>query len=67
MMGGEINARKESTMEEGAQILKKLPLFSPLDWAAVRSAVGKAEVVAFKQDDIVVQEGEPSDSFYVVE
>ena len=54
-------------MEERAQILKKLPLFSPLDWAAVRGAVGKAEVVAVKRDNIVVQEGEPGDAFYVIE
>ncbi len=54
-------------MEERAKILKKLPLFSPLDWAAIRSTVGKAEVVVFKRNDVVVQEGEHGEAFYVVD
>ena len=54
-------------MEERAEILKKLPLFSPLSWDAIRRAVGKAEVIAFRRDDVVIQEGEIGDAFYVVE
>ena len=54
-------------MEERAEILKKLPLFSPLSWEAIRRTVGKAEVIAFRRDDVVIQEGEIGDAFYVVE
>lgn len=58
---------EEERNKERTKILRKLPLFSQMSWAALRNAVSKAEVIACKHDDVVVQEGDESDAFYVVE
>lgn len=58
---------EEERNEERTKVLSKLPLFSQMSWAAIRSTVGNAAVLGFKHDDVVIQEGEVGDAIYVVE
>lgn len=51
---------------ENIELLKDLPVFQSLKLADVKALTDKAQLVAFRKGDIIVQESDRDETFYVV-
>lgn len=55
-----------ATDRDWAEALKRIPLFSRLDRRQLRKLAGLSQFAEFAPGDIVLLEGAPADSFYVI-
>jgi CRP-like cAMP-binding protein len=54
------------TMDDKRAILARLPVFSTLDPRSIEAVASLARVVAMPADTVLMREGEPAESFYVI-
>lgn len=53
-------------LERDVEMLRNIPLFVGLPTAKLKLIAYTAEVIRFGQDEVIVQQGDPADSVYII-